>query len=102
MASNNINDYGVNKAVENLPALRKAMSAINDPISACSRTSWRPLLIGASCENLLNQQSPRPESASVKADARLQTQRRSQLDRLYQRVVDDLDTLVRAVGRKAA
>jgi hypothetical protein len=38
----------------------------------------------------------------IKADARLQTQRRSQLDRLYQRVVDDLDTLVRAVGLKAA
>jgi hypothetical protein len=31
----------------------------------------------------------------IKADARLQTQRRSQLDRLYQRVVDGLDTLVR-------
>jgi hypothetical protein len=29
-ASNNVNDYGVNKAVENLPVLRKAMSAIND------------------------------------------------------------------------
>jgi hypothetical protein len=29
-ASKNVNDYGVNKAVENLPALRKAMSAIND------------------------------------------------------------------------
>jgi hypothetical protein len=38
----------------------------------------------------------------IKADARLQTERRSQLDRLYQRVVDDLDTLVRAVGLKAA
>src|ERR1700757_5239998 len=38
----------------------------------------------------------------IKADDRLQTQRRSQLDRLYQRVVDDLDTLVRAVGLKAA
>ena len=38
----------------------------------------------------------------IKADARLETQRRSQLDRLYQRVVDDLDTLVRAVGLKAA
>jgi hypothetical protein len=36
----------------------------------------------------------------IKADARLQTQRRSQLDRLYQSVVDDLDTLVRAVGLK--
>jgi hypothetical protein len=29
-------------------------------------------------------------------------QKRSHLDRLYQRVVDDLDTLVRAVGLKAA
>jgi len=38
----------------------------------------------------------------IKADVRLQTQRRSQLDRLYQRVVDDLDTLVQAVGLKAA
>jgi len=38
----------------------------------------------------------------IKADARLQSQRRSQLDRLYQRVIDDLDTLVQAVGLKAA
>ena len=29
-ASNNVNDYGVNKAVENLPVLRKTLSAIND------------------------------------------------------------------------
>jgi hypothetical protein len=38
----------------------------------------------------------------IKADARLESQRRSQLDRFYQRVIDDLDTLVRAVGLKAA
>src|SRR5216684_1582596 len=38
----------------------------------------------------------------IKADKRLEFQRRSQLDRLYQRVIDDLDTLVRAVGLKAA
>ncbi|MFZ1883713.1 MAG: hypothetical protein WAU53_08975 [Rhodoplanes sp.] len=38
----------------------------------------------------------------VSADARIHQQNRSQLDRLYQRVVDDLDTLVRAVGLKAA
>jgi hypothetical protein len=36
------------------------------------------------------------------ADSKLQQQRRSQLDRLYQRVVDDLDHLLRAVGLKAA
>ena len=38
----------------------------------------------------------------VKSDARLDAQKRSQLDRLYQRVIDDLDTLVQAVGLKAA
>jgi hypothetical protein len=37
----------------------------------------------------------------IKADARLQSQRRTQLDRLYQRVIDDLDSLVQAVGLKA-
>jgi hypothetical protein len=37
-----------------------------------------------------------------KADKRLESLRRSQLDRLYQRVIDDLDTLVQAVGLKAA
>ena len=36
----------------------------------------------------------------VKADAALHTQHRSQLDRLYQRVVDDLDKLMQAVGLK--
>jgi hypothetical protein len=35
-------------------------------------------------------------------DARLESHRRSQLDRLYQRVIDDLDVLVHAVGLKAA
>jgi hypothetical protein len=34
----------------------------------------------------------------ISADARLQDKKRSQLDRLYQRVIDDLDTLVRALG----
>src|SRR5215813_5586215 len=29
-ASNNVNDYGVNKSVENLPLLRNALAAIND------------------------------------------------------------------------
>jgi hypothetical protein len=38
----------------------------------------------------------------VNSDNRLHQQKRSQLDRLYQRVVDDLDTLVRAIGLKAA
>jgi hypothetical protein len=38
----------------------------------------------------------------VTADARLASQKRSQLDRLYQRVIDDLESLIRAVGLKAA
>jgi hypothetical protein len=38
----------------------------------------------------------------VNPDARLESKKRSQLDRLYQRVIDDLDTLVQAVGLKAA
>jgi hypothetical protein len=38
----------------------------------------------------------------VPADSRLHHQKQSQLDRLYQRGVDDLDALVRAVGIKAA
>jgi hypothetical protein len=38
----------------------------------------------------------------VAADARIPDQKRSQLDRLYHRVIDDLDALVQAVGLKAA
>src|ERR1700719_765482 len=38
----------------------------------------------------------------VSADRQIDQQKRSQLDRLYQRVVDDLDALVRAVGLKVA
>jgi len=36
------------------------------------------------------------------ADNKLQNQRRSQLDRLYQRVTHAVDDLVHAVGLKAA
>jgi hypothetical protein len=35
-------------------------------------------------------------------DARVQDAKRHQLDRLYQRVVDDLDRLLHAVGLKVA
>ena len=38
----------------------------------------------------------------VRADAKLHSQNRSPLDRLYQRVVDDPDTLIQFVGLKAA
>jgi len=36
------------------------------------------------------------------ADSKLQIHKRIQLDRLYQKVIDDLDELVGAVGLKAA
>ena len=36
------------------------------------------------------------------ADRKLQHTKRTQLDRLYQRVIDDLDNLIHAVGLKAA
>jgi hypothetical protein len=38
----------------------------------------------------------------VSGDARLRREKRSQLDRLYYRVIDDLDALVQALGLKAA
>ncbi len=40
--------------------------------------------------------------APFPADSRLQQEKRSQLDRLYQRLTDDLDRLIEAVGLKAA
>ena len=40
--------------------------------------------------------------APVSDDSKLQPQKRSQLDRLYQRVIDDLNKLMDAVGLKAA
>jgi len=38
----------------------------------------------------------------VSGDSKLQLQKRSQLDRLYQHVIDDLDKLMDAVGLKVA
>jgi len=38
----------------------------------------------------------------VRGDGRLQDAKRHQLDRLYQRLVDDLDRLLDAVGLKVA
>jgi hypothetical protein len=62
-ASNNVNDYGGKKAVENLPVLQKSLSAINVTASTSSRISWRPLSIAASCESSRNRPSGRGESA---------------------------------------
>lgn len=208
-ASNNVNDYGVNKAVQNLPALRNALSAINDnylnvqqdiletfidrgqlrrltaptitstgkripglkldhprqlalmhalvrfahiaggnafttaelhprvlavlgcPVKRYTLASLRYDLAKLRAKGLVAK-LPRsrryqllPQGYSiclvflklfervyaplaagllspVRADARLPQQKHSQLDRLYQRVVDDLDALVGALGLKAA
>src|SRR5258707_13673858 len=62
-ASNNVNDYGVNKAVENLPVLQKSLSAINDNYLNVQQDIWKPLSIAASCEGSRNRPSHRPESA---------------------------------------
>jgi len=35
-ASNNVHDYGVNKSLQNLPALRNALSAINSGVPTLS------------------------------------------------------------------
>ena len=81
-----------------IPALRSLKTSRQRPpyqASALSPLSTFPAgllhLLGLSqtLRGLLN---------PFKADARLQHDRRTQLDRLYQRVVDDLDALVRAVG----
>jgi hypothetical protein len=38
----------------------------------------------------------------VSGDSKLQEQKRTQLDRLYQQIVDDPNQLINAVGLKAA
>ena len=62
-ASNNVNDYGVKKAVENLPALQEFYRRSTITTSTSSRISWKPLSIAASCESSQNRPSRRPESA---------------------------------------
>jgi len=62
-ASNNVNDYGVKKAVENLPVLQKALSAINDNYLSVQQDILEPLSIAASCESSRNHRSPQQESA---------------------------------------
>src|SRR5262249_33005860 len=208
-ASNNVNDYGVKKSVQNLPALRNALSAINDnylnvqqdiletfidrgqlrslaeptitasgkripglkldhprqlalmhalvrfahiaggntfttaelhprvvaalgcPAKQYSLASLRydlsklrakglvvklpdspryPLsprgyaicLVFLKLSELIYAPPPAGLLSHMRGDARIGQQKRSQLDRLYQRVVDDLDTLLHAVGLKAA
>ena len=48
-ATNDVTDYGVKKAVENLPQLQEKLVASATIISPYNRTSWRPLSIAVSC-----------------------------------------------------
>lgn len=53
------------------------------------------------CEALRTRYAPIAGRLSpVSADATLPSQRRSQFDSLYQRVIDDLDALIHAIGLK--
>jgi hypothetical protein len=61
-ASNDVNDCGVKKAVKNLPALQKALSAINDNYLNVQQDILETST-AANCESSRNRQSPRRESA---------------------------------------
>src|SRR5262249_17214869 len=58
--SNNVKDYGVNKAVENLPALRKRLSEIPITTSMGSRASWRPSSTAVNSASSHNRPLPLP------------------------------------------
>jgi len=55
-ATNDVTDYGVKKAVENLPQLRDKLATIATIISPSSRTSWKPLSTEANCVSWQNPQ----------------------------------------------
>jgi hypothetical protein len=58
-------------------------------------------LLSQSESNSLDARS-HPITGSATDDSRLQQQKRHHLDRLYQRVVDDVNALITAVGLKVA
>jgi hypothetical protein len=62
-ASNNVNDYGVNKAVENLLLSKNLCRISTITTSTSSKTFWKPSLIAVSCESSRSRPSHRPESA---------------------------------------
>ena len=127
-ASHNVNDYGCKKAVEKLPQLREKMYSVIDnyqniqqdiletfvdrgqmrkqtgldarlgPIQPHCRSEYFFLKLFERIYAPLTAGLLRPFSG----DTKLQQQKRTQLDRLYQRVVDDLNKLMDAVGLKAA
>src|SRR4051794_7357769 len=62
-ATNNVNDYGVNKAVENLPVLRETLSAINDNYLNVQQDILETFLDRGQLRKLRNRRSRLPESA---------------------------------------
>ena len=62
-STNDVTDYGVRKAVDNLPALRGALSAINDNYLNVQQDIVESLLTAGNCESWRNRQSPPRESA---------------------------------------
>ena len=63
-ASNNVTDYGVNKAIEHLPALRDKMAAVVDNYLDVQQDILETLSIAGSSESSPNPPSPRPANAS--------------------------------------
>ena len=63
-ATNNVTDYGVKKAVDNLSNLRTSCRRSSTITSMSSRTSSRASSIAANCENSRSRQSPPVENAS--------------------------------------
>jgi hypothetical protein len=63
-ATNNVTDYGVNKAVEHLPALRDKLSAINDNYLDIQQYILRRLSIAGISKSSPNPSSPRPQTHS--------------------------------------
>jgi hypothetical protein len=62
-ASNNVNDYGVNKAVETSALCASASRPSPTTTSTSSRTSWRPSSTAGSCASSPSRPLPQPESA---------------------------------------
>src|SRR5271166_5568402 len=62
-ATNNVTDYGVRKAVDNLPALRNTLSAINDNYLNAQQDIIETFITAGSWESWRSRRSPQPESA---------------------------------------
>ena len=63
-ATNNVTDYGVRKAVDNLPALRDTLSAINDNYLNVQQDIIETFIDRGHWESWRSRRSPQPESAS--------------------------------------